>query len=193
MCKEKPLRRIQLAWRRMSQESSASLQEVLQRAERGDGPAREALFALLYDELHRLAHANVARARGAMTWNTTTLLHEAYLSLARREGLKFPDENRFLGYAARVMRGLTVDAARRNQNEKRGGRNRESLPPSGSFPPRRAPGVISASSPVSRAAPGSHSSRNLRSNFRHDSDMPWRSGCATATSTSASSVATGSV
>ena len=43
--------------RRMGQESSASLQEVFQRAERGDASAREALFALLYDELHRLAHA----------------------------------------------------------------------------------------------------------------------------------------
>ncbi|MEO8197972.1 MAG: ECF-type sigma factor, partial [Thermoanaerobaculia bacterium] len=67
----------------MGQESSASLQEVLQRAENGDGEAREALFALLYDELHRLAHSHVARARGAMTWNTTTLLHEAYLGFAR--------------------------------------------------------------------------------------------------------------
>ena len=96
----------------MGQESSPSLQEVFQRAERGDAEAREALFALLYDELHRLAHANVARARGAMTWNTTTLLHEAYLGLAQREGLRFPDENRFLGYAARAMRGLVIDAIR---------------------------------------------------------------------------------
>jgi RNA polymerase sigma factor (TIGR02999 family) len=106
----------------MSQGSSGLPREIIERAERGDAEARDALFALLYDELHRLAHSNVARARGAMTWNTTTLLHEAYLGLARREELQFPDENRFLGYAARVMRGLTVDAARRSQTEKRGGR-----------------------------------------------------------------------
>ena len=105
----------------MNQRSSASLQEVFQRAEGGDAAAREALFVLLYDELHRLAHAHVARARGAMTWNTTTLLHEAYLGLARREGLQFPDENRFLGYAARAMRGLVVDAIRSRYTEKRGG------------------------------------------------------------------------
>jgi RNA polymerase sigma factor (TIGR02999 family) len=115
-----PTRQHRLAWRRMDRESSASLQEVFQRAERGDGAAREALFALLYDELHRLAHAHVARARGAMTWNTTTLLHEAYLGLARREGLQFPDENRFLGYAARAMRGLVIDAIRSRYTEKRG-------------------------------------------------------------------------
>jgi hypothetical protein len=59
----------------MSQGPKASLHGIFERAERGDAAAREALFALLYDELHRLAHANVARARGAITWNTTTLLH----------------------------------------------------------------------------------------------------------------------
>ncbi|MBP7588844.1 MAG: sigma-70 family RNA polymerase sigma factor [Thermoanaerobaculia bacterium] len=104
----------------MGPESPASLQEAMERAESGDATAREALFALLYDELHRLAHTHVARARGAMTWNTTTLLHEAYLGLARREGLQFPDENRFLGYAARAMRGLVIDAIRSRYTEKRG-------------------------------------------------------------------------
>jgi RNA polymerase sigma factor (TIGR02999 family) len=104
----------------MGRESTASLQEVFERAERGDAEAREALFALLYDELHRLARANVARARGAITLNTTTLLHEAYLGFARREGLQFPDENRFLGYAARAMRGLVIDAIRSRDTAKRG-------------------------------------------------------------------------
>jgi RNA polymerase sigma factor (TIGR02999 family) len=105
----------------MSEGSSGSLQGGFERAERGDAAAREALFALLYDELHRLAHANLARARGAITWNTTTLLHEAYLGFARREGLAFADENRFLGYAARAMRGLVIDAIRSRSTEKRGG------------------------------------------------------------------------
>lgn len=104
----------------MSQGPKASLHGIFERAERGDAAAREALFALLYDELHRLAHANVARARGAITWNTTTLLHEAYLGFARREGLQFPDENRFLGYAARAMRGLVIDAIRSRYTQKRG-------------------------------------------------------------------------
>lgn len=104
----------------MSQESSGGLQEVFERAESGDAEAREALFVLLYDELHRLAHSHVARARGAITWNTTTLLHEAYLGLARREGLEFPDKSRFLGYAARAMRGLVIDAMRSRYAEKRG-------------------------------------------------------------------------
>lgn len=106
---------------RVSSLSEPSLRQVVERAESGDAAAREALFSLLYDELHRLAHAHVARARGAMTWNTTTLLHEAYIGISRREGLAFPDENRFLGYAARAMRGLVIDAIRTRSAQKHGG------------------------------------------------------------------------
>jgi len=98
-----------------------SFEEAFARAEAGDAAAREALFSLLYDELHRLAHSHVKRARGAMTWNTTTLLHEAYLGIARRGGLAFPDENRFMGYAARAMRGLVIDAIRARRTQKQGG------------------------------------------------------------------------
>jgi RNA polymerase sigma factor (TIGR02999 family) len=97
-----------------------SLATLLASADRGDAAAHESVFAVLYDELHRLAHAHVARARGAMTWSTTTLLHEAYLGFARRDELAIPDKNRFLGYAARVMRGLVIDAIRSRRTEKRG-------------------------------------------------------------------------
>lgn len=56
-----------------------------------------------------------------MTLNTTTLLHEAYLELAGKDAAAFPDEARFLGYAACVMRGLIVDYARNRHALKRGG------------------------------------------------------------------------
>jgi RNA polymerase sigma factor (TIGR02999 family) len=49
------------------------------------------------------------------------LLHEAYLDMAGRPGLAFPDRERFMGYAARVMRGIIVDHARSRSAEKRGG------------------------------------------------------------------------
>jgi RNA polymerase sigma factor (TIGR02999 family) len=51
----------------------------------------------------------------------TTLLHEAYLELAERRDLAFPDRARFLGYAARAMRGLVIDFVRRSRAQKRGG------------------------------------------------------------------------
>jgi RNA polymerase sigma factor (TIGR02999 family) len=51
----------------------------------------------------------------------TTLLHEAYLEMAARDGPSFPDQARFMGYAARVMRGLIIDHARSRRAQKRGG------------------------------------------------------------------------
>ena len=56
-----------------------------------------------------------------MTLGATTLLHEAYLDISDREGAAFPDRNRFMGYAARAMRGLIIDYARSRQAQKRGG------------------------------------------------------------------------
>jgi RNA polymerase sigma factor (TIGR02999 family) len=88
-------------------------------AEGGARPAADALFSALYSELHRLARRQLAR--GFSTLGTTTLLHEAYLDIAGREGVVFPDRGRFMAYAARVMRGLIIDYARNRKAHKRGG------------------------------------------------------------------------
>ena len=53
---------------------------------------------------------------------TTSLLHEAYLDLSRRESSRFPDQHRFMAYPARVMRGLIIDYVRNRQAQKRGGK-----------------------------------------------------------------------
>ena len=90
-------------------------------AERGDGPAADALFAALYSELHRLAKRELARRGLMVSLSPTTLLHEAYLDMAARDGPSFPDRERFMGYAARVMRGLIIDHARERHAQKRGG------------------------------------------------------------------------
>ena len=89
--------------------------------EGGDPSAPGALFTALYAELHRLAQRQLARHAGDLTLGTTTLLHEAYLDMAEREGPSFPDRHRFMGYAARVMRGLIIDYARSRKAHKRGG------------------------------------------------------------------------
>ncbi len=88
--------------------------------EGGDRSAADALFAALYEELHALARRQLARGPAA-TLGTTTLLHEAYLNISEREGPRFPDRSRFMGYAARVMRGLIIDYVRARQAIKRGG------------------------------------------------------------------------
>jgi RNA polymerase sigma factor (TIGR02999 family) len=90
-------------------------------AANGGNSVTDALFSTLYCELHRLAKRELARRWSPLSLSVTTLLHEAYLGMAGREGLSFPDHARFIGYAARVMRGLIIDHARNRNAAKRGG------------------------------------------------------------------------
>jgi RNA polymerase sigma factor (TIGR02999 family) len=68
-----------------------------------------------------MAERQLAGQSGYVTLGATTLLHKAYINLAEREGPSFPDNARFLAYAARVMRGLIIDHARYRRVQKRGG------------------------------------------------------------------------
>ncbi|MFT3666904.1 ECF-type sigma factor [Piscinibacter sp.] len=99
----------------------ATIEELAAATQRGDAEARAALFAALYDELHRLARRELYKSGGALTLGATTLLHEAYLSVAGAGGAGFPDKARFMAYAARAMRNLVIDHVRRRQAGKRGG------------------------------------------------------------------------
>src|SRR5262245_26315332 len=100
----------------------ARISSLIASAERGDRPAADELFAALYAELHRLAKRQLARRGKNVTLGTTTLLHKAYLDISSRDTTVFPDEGRFMAYAARVMHGLIIDYARSRQAQKRGGR-----------------------------------------------------------------------
>ena len=95
---------------------------LIQRTDEADPVAADRLFALLYDELHRLAEQNLRRGGSSLTLGPTTLVHEAYLNVATRDGVAFVDRSRFLAYASRAMRGLVIDYARRRQAKKRGRR-----------------------------------------------------------------------
>jgi RNA polymerase sigma factor (TIGR02999 family) len=97
------------------------ISQLIASAESGDRSAADALFAALYAELHRMAQGQLARRGGGVTLGATTLLHEAYLDIRNRDSAVFPDRGRFMAYAARVMRGLIIDYARRRQAQKRGG------------------------------------------------------------------------
>ena len=81
----------------------------------------DALFAKLYDELHRMARREVARSGCDGVASPTTLLHEAYLDMAGRESLAFPDRLCFLAYAGRAMRARVIDQVRARGAVKRGG------------------------------------------------------------------------
>ena len=99
----------------------STISSLVSAAERGDSAATDTLFNTLYSELHRLAKREMARRGGPVSLSVTTLLHEAYLDMAARDGPSFPDQARFMGYAARVMRGLIIDHARSRHAIKRGG------------------------------------------------------------------------
>jgi len=98
----------------------STISSLIGAAESGDNAGADALFSTLYSELHRLAKRELARRGSPASLSVTTLLHEAYLDIAAREGNSFPDRPRFMGYAARVMRGLIIDHARSRNAIKRG-------------------------------------------------------------------------
>jgi len=97
------------------------LSTLIAAVERGDSGATAALFTALYSELHRLAKRELGRHGFPVMLSATTLLHEAYLDMAARDGASFPNRAKFMTYAARVMRGLIIDYARTRQAQKRGG------------------------------------------------------------------------
>jgi RNA polymerase sigma factor (TIGR02999 family) len=76
------------------------------------------LFASIYDELKRLAHAQLD-ARGPRTLGTTALVHEAYIKLVRGD-VAVQDRQHFVSLVVRAMRQILVDAARGKMADKRG-------------------------------------------------------------------------
>ncbi|MEM6328147.1 MAG: ECF-type sigma factor [Bacteroidota bacterium] len=95
-----------------------NLATLLAAAQRGDADASASLFAVTYDELRRLA-GRVRLGRASETLNTTALVHEAYLKLA--DGVPAESRAHFLALAAKAMRHILVDEARRRSADKRGG------------------------------------------------------------------------
>jgi RNA polymerase sigma factor (TIGR02999 family) len=103
----------------MALEPTLSL--LVEAAERGDRLAADALFSRLYAELHRVAKRELSRQGMPISLSASTLLHQAYIEMAARDGTSFPDRARFMAYASRVMRGLIIDHARSRSAQKRGG------------------------------------------------------------------------
>ena len=86
----------------------------------GDRAALQDLFTAVYGEIKRLAHRQLAR-NAQPTPDTTGLVHEAYLKLIQPDALQLRDRAHFFAVAAKAMRQIIVDHARRRQADKRGG------------------------------------------------------------------------
>lgn len=87
----------------------------------GDDRALEELIPIVYTDLRRIARQQLARLRPGNTLDTTALVHEAYLKLVDHRLVELADRRHFFAIAARSMRDILVDEARRRSARKRGG------------------------------------------------------------------------
>lgn len=88
-------------------------------------PTQEAVFdqllPLVYDDLRRIAQNQLRRERSGHTLSPTALVHESYLNLVNRSDCSWNDRAHFFAVAARAMRHVLIDYARKRNAQKRGG------------------------------------------------------------------------
>ena len=98
-----------------------SLTQTLRAAHDGDRAAADRAYAVLYPELLKIAHARL-RAHGHQTLlDTEALVHESFLRFVAADKLGITDRKHFFAYAAKTMRNIVTDFARRRLTERRGG------------------------------------------------------------------------
>ncbi len=88
---------------------------------KGDHGQDEAIFPLVYEELRALAKRQMIKENPGHTLQTTALVHEAYIRLKEFSGANWNDKSHYLRVAARAMRHVLVDHARRKRSLKKGG------------------------------------------------------------------------
>ena len=88
---------------------------------KGDEFALEQLMPLVYEDLRRMARRYMRQQSPGHTLQTTELIHEAYLKIARADERNWQNRAHFFGVAAKAMRHILVDYARSKHNQKRGG------------------------------------------------------------------------
>src|SRR5271167_3918012 len=102
-------------------DAPSNVTQLLHDARAGDASAMDRLFPLVYAELRRLADSCLRRERPGHTLQRTALVHEAYLRLVGQNQPNYQDRAHFLGIAARIMRQILVDHARKHKAGKRDG------------------------------------------------------------------------
>ena len=98
-----------------------SVTEAFARLRAGEKGALDRLVPLMYDDLRRLARRQLAGRGPRRTLDTTALVHEAYLKFAAVPGAQWKDRGHFFAVAARAMRHVLIDYAKRRRRQKRGG------------------------------------------------------------------------
>ena len=103
----------------MPPESDAT--RLLQRLSEGDQSVSEELLALIYGELHQLAAQRMGSHPPGHTLQPTALVHEAWMRLVDLPDKRFRSRAQFFALAAKAMRSILVDHARKRSAERRGG------------------------------------------------------------------------
>jgi RNA polymerase sigma factor (TIGR02999 family) len=112
----------------MSLQGDSNASAVLQAAQDGDRQAAADLLPLVYAELRELARARLSAQPPGQTLQPTALVHEAYLRIAGDSHVTWEGRQHFFFAAARAMRDILVEQARRKAGPKQGGgRSREEL------------------------------------------------------------------
>lgn len=101
--------------------STNQVTELLVAMSAGQEAALDALFPIVYDELREVAHGQLRRQRPGHTLNTTALVHEAYFKLAGSGEVAWQNRRHFLAVAARAMRQVLINYAKKRMAQKRGG------------------------------------------------------------------------
>lgn len=105
--------------------NSVQITELLQSWSQGETSALDRLMPVVYDELHRIARRLMRGQNSEHTYQTTDLIHEAYLKLIENNEKVWQNRAHFFGVASRAMRHILVDHARAKQSQKRGGNARQ--------------------------------------------------------------------
>jgi RNA polymerase sigma factor (TIGR02999 family) len=108
----------------MTAEPDQPITGLLHAAQAGDAGAAERLLAVVYEQLHQLARARMAGLPPGQTLQPTALVHEAYLRLTDKSDVSWESRQHFFFAAARAMRDILVEQARRKAGPVRGGGRR---------------------------------------------------------------------
>ena len=104
------------------QKATSSVTEQLKRwGDQSSKDTETALMDMVYAELHRQAHRYLRREQVGHTLQTTALVNEAYLKLARQKSFPWQSRSQFYGVAATLMRQILIDHARSKKRLRRGG------------------------------------------------------------------------
>lgn len=131
-------------------ESSESVSQMLTRWKRGDEQALHVLIPLVYTELRAQAHRCLRAERSDHTLQSTALVHEAYLRMVDQNPAQTQDRAHFVAVAARLMRQILVDYARRRRAAKRGPEYKVELDESFYLPQKQSVDVVALDDALSR-------------------------------------------